>query len=236
MSLSIVIPCYNEEKIITRTVFTIKKKIKKINYEIIIVDDFSNDNSIEKIQKLTQKYSNIIVIKNKKKGLGGAIRAGISSSKKKYVCIFMADMSDNIKDLINYYVLIKKNKVDAVFGSRFLYKSKVKDYPLAKLFMNRIFNFIVKILFLNTYNDYTNAFKIYKKKTLLTLRPFISEHFNIFLEIPLKIISRRYKYIIIPINWSNRKKGVSKFKIKELGSKYLFTLLYCWLEKILLSK
>ena len=68
--------------------------------------------------------------------------------------------------------------------------------------LNRIFNFFVSIVFLNKYNDYTNAFKIYKKKTLVEIMPLISESFNIFLEIPLKIISRNYRYKIISINCS----------------------------------
>ena len=66
--------------------------------------------------------------------------------------------------------------------------------------------------------------------------PLVSENFNIFLELPLKIISRKYKYKIIPINWNGRTTGVSKFKIKEIGSMYVFTLCYCLLEKILLNK
>ena len=119
--------------------------------------------------------------------------------------------------------------------SRFLNESKINDYPIQKLILNRIFNFFVKIIFWNSYNDYTNAFKIYKKKALLEIMPLISESFNIFLEIPLKIISRNYRYKIIPINWMGRKKGESKFKIKELGSKYLFTLIYCFIEKSLLN-
>ena len=73
-----------------------------------------------------------------------------------------------------------------------------------------------KVIFLNKYNDYTNAFKIYKKKTLLNLFPLISENFNIFLELPLKIISRKYTYKIIPISWKGRKDGYSKFDLKEL--------------------
>ena len=120
-------------------------------------------------------------------------------------------------------------------GSRFLKESKINDYPIQKLILNRIFNYFVKIIFWNRYNDYTNAFKIYKKKALLEIMPLISESFNIFLEIPLKIISRNYNYKIIPINWMGRKKGESKFKIKELGSKYLFTLIYCFIEKNLLN-
>ena len=97
------------------------------------------------------------------------------------------------------------------------------------------FSSFVKILFWNSYNDYTNAFKIYKKKAIIDLKPLVSESFNIFLEIPLKIISRKYKYKTIPIKWIGRKKGKAKFKIKELRSKYLFTLIYCFIEKNLLN-
>ena len=66
--------------------------------------------------------------------------------------------------------------------------------------------------------------------------PFVSESFNIFLEIPLKIISRKYSYEITSINWYNRKLGTAKFNIKELRAKYLFTLIYCFIEKVLLNK
>jgi dolichol-phosphate mannosyltransferase len=236
MSLSIIIPCYNEEKVIAKTIHYIQKSIKKVNYEIVIIDDFSTDNTLKIVNELINKYSNIRIIKNNKKGLGGAINAGISSSKNKFLCIFMSDMSDSISDLKNYYKLIKNKKVDAIFGSRFLSKSSVIDYPYFKLLLNRIFNLFIKILFLSNYNDFTNAFKIYNRKSLLKLRPFVSENFNIFLELSLKIISRKFKYIIIPIGWKNRKKGISKFRIGELGSKYFFTLLYCWLEKILILK
>ena len=89
---------------------------------------------------------------------------------------------------------------------------------------------------MSDYNDFTNAFIIYKKSALLKTLPLVSESFNIFLELPLKIISRKMRYKIIPVSWINRKEGVSKFDIKELRAKYLFTLIYCWLEKILLKK
>ena len=147
----------------------------------------------------------------------------------------MADQSDEINDLKKYYDIIKSENLDAVLGSRFTKDSKVIGYPLQKLILNRIFNLFVKIMFLNSYNDYTNAFKIYKRKVLLEIQPLISESFNIFLEMPLKIISRKYNYKVISINWIGRKKGYSKFKIKELGSKYLFTLIYCFIEKTLLN-
>ena len=102
--------------------------------------------------------------------------------------------------------------------------------------LNRIANNVIKILFLSNYNDFTNAFKIYKKKFFLKLFPIVSENFNIFLELPLKIITRKLNYKIIPINWYGRKIGESKFKIKEIGSKYVYILLYCLIVKILLNK
>ena len=147
----------------------------------------------------------------------------------------MADFSDSIIDLKKYYHLIKEKNLDAVFGSRFIKGSKIDNYPKKKLILNRIFNYFVKLLFFNNYNDYTNAFKIYKTEILKSFLPLVSESFNIFLEIPLKVISRNYKFEVIPISWQGRKKGKAKFNIKELRSKYLFTLFYCFLEKILLK-
>ena len=149
----------------------------------------------------------------------------------------MADLSDNVSDLKKYVNIVKDDKnIDAVFGSRFNKDSKVYNYPLKKLFLNRIFNYFVKIIFLSNYNDFTNAFKLYKRDSLIELFPIVSENFNIFLELPLKIISRGFNYKIISISWNNRKKGKSKFNIKELSSKYFFTLIYCLMEKHLLKK
>ena len=238
MSLSIIIPTYNEVKQLKYTIKklqSLKKKIKE--YELIFIDDFSNDGSYQQLVLFKKKDSRIKIIKNIKKGLGSAIKLGIKKSKKKYVCIFMCDLSDDVNDIYKYYKAITdNNELDAVFGTRFDKNSKVKNYPFFKLMLNRIANNVIKILFLSNYNDFTNAFKIYKKKVLLRLFPIVSENFNIFLELPLKIITRKLNYKIIPINWYGRKIGESKFKIKEIGSKYVYILLYCFIEKILLNK
>ena len=237
MSLSIVIPVYNEDKQLYITIKKINKISKRIkDYEIVFIDDFSTDNTKQIIKKSIRSNKKIKYYKNIKKGLGSAIGLGINKSTKKFVCIFMCDNSDDLSDLMEYYKIINKNNLDAVLGSRFLKNSRITNYPILKMVLNRIFNYIVKIIFLSNYNDFTNAFKIYKKKTLKELMPIVSDHFNVFLELPLKIIIRKYKYKIIPISWKGRKIGVSKFKISELGSMYIFTLLYCFIEKILLKK
>ena len=148
----------------------------------------------------------------------------------------MADLSDNVIDLKEYYTIINNHKCDAILGSRFIKGSVINNYPFSKYILNRIANNMIGLIFFVRYNDFTNAFKIYKRSALLKTFPLVSESFNVFLELPLKIISRKMKYKIIPISWINRKEGVSKFDIKELRAKYLFTLIYCLLEKLLLKK
>jgi len=232
--LSIIIPVRNESDNLEAIMDYYSKNLNSLDYEILIINDFSKDNTLEKARNLF-KNKNFKVLNNKKKGLGGAINLGIKEAAGSNIAIMMADQSDDINDLIKYNSLINEGDYDAILGSRFLRGSNVINYPIQKLILNRIFNYFVGLIFWNNYNDYTNAFKIYKKKTLEEIAPLISESFNIFLEIPLKIISRKYRYKIIPINWIGRTKGVSKFKIKELRSKYLFTLIYCFIEKNLLN-
>ena len=238
MSLSIIIPCRNEEKSIEKTITKITNHLKKKvnNFEINVINDFSSDDTLKKLKIISKRNKKIKIYNNQIKGLGGAINLGIEKSLKKFTIIVMADLSDSPEDIIKYYFEIKNNDLDAVLGTRFSSNSRIVNYPKKKLFFNRVFNNLVKILYWQKYNDFTNAFKIYKTSVLKELKPIVSENFNVFLELPLKIISRKYKYSIIAINWENRNSGKTKFKIKELGSKYLFTLFYCFLEKILLDK
>ena len=233
--LSIIIPARNESDNLQDILNYFINGMEKTNYEVILINDFSEDNTLEQAKEIFQNHKNFKIYNNNKKGLGGAINLGIDKSNGTKICVMMADLSDDINDLKKYNNLLEEKNLDAVLGSRFLKNSKVQGYPIKKLILNRIFNFFVSLIFFNSYNDYTNAFKIYKKDVLKTMMPFVSESFNIFLEIPLKIISRNYTYEVTSINWFGRKKGKAKFKIKELRSKYLFTLLYCLFEKILLN-
>ncbi len=233
--LSIIIPAKNEADNLEDILNYFDGNLQNIEFELLLINDFSDDDTFVKAQNIFQNKPSFKVLNNKKKGLGGAITEGIKNAKGDRVVITMADLSDSVKDLINYNSLMIKEDLDAVMGSRFIKGSVVQDYPIQKLILNRIFNFFVSILFWNKFNDYTNAFKIYKKSVLDELMPLVSESFNIFLEIPLKIISRNYSYKIVPISWYGRKKGTAKFKIKELRSKYLFTLIYCFIERNLLN-
>ena len=236
ISLSILIPVRNEEENVNIISKEIVGKINIHNYEILFINDFSVDDTERELIKLNTENTKIVYYNNSKKGLGGAIDIGIQKSKGDYVCIMMSDSSDTVEDLNTYYEVISNYNLDAVFGSRFIKGGKTVNYPLLKMILNRMGNLLAKFLLWTDLNDFTNGFKIYKRDSLVKLYPLVSESFNIFFELPLKLIIRGFKYKIIPISYYNRTVGEAKFKIDELGSKYIFTLLYCFLEKILLNK
>jgi len=150
------------------------------------------------------------------------------------VATVMGDLSDDPEDIVRCFRKIEEG-YDCVFGSRFMKGSTVKDYPLTKLLINRLANNFIRMLFLIRPNDITNAFKLYRREVIKVIQPLQALYFNITVEIPLKAIVRGFSYTQIPISWYGRQSGVSKLGIREMGRKYLFTVLYIWLEKILLA-
>ena len=132
MSLSIIIPSKNEQDVILIPKNIKKSKISKINYEILVINDFSADNTLS-ILKNYRKSKRIKILNNKVSGLGGAINLGIKNSSKDYICIYMSDKSDSLNDMCRYYKLITSKNLDAVFGSRFIKGSKVKGLSIKKI-------------------------------------------------------------------------------------------------------
>jgi len=165
-------------------------------------------------------------------GFGLAVRTGLAEFRGESVAIVMADGSDAPEDLVRFHRTLQEG-YDCVFGTRFSRHSKVVDYPLRKLLLNRLGNRLIQLLLWTRYNDTTNAFKGYRRHVIEGCRPFVSPHFNLTIEIPLKAIVRGYTYKTLPITWRNRTVGESALKLKEQGSRYLYTLLTVWFEYLL---
>ncbi len=234
MKLSIVIPAYNEEASIRETVEAFYKELtkQKIPHEILVINDNGTDNTEIILKELTKELKTFRYINNSQAGgFGRAVTEGLNNFSGDCVAVVMADLSDRPVDLVKYYNKMIEGNYDAVFGSRFIKGGKVIDYPKNKIFLNRFTNGLIKVLFGIRYNDVTNAFKLYKKETVHGLKPFLSHHFNLTVELPLKTIVRDYSYAIVPNYWTNRKSGESNLKIKEMGSRYFYVILYCLLEK-----
>jgi dolichol-phosphate mannosyltransferase len=233
MLLSVVIPARNEEGCIVETLRFTAAVLRResIPFELIVVDDGSSDATFALANAVPD--TEVHAVKNTgAHGFGLAIRFGLDRATGHVIAVMMADASDDPEDLVRYYRLVQEG-YDCAFGSRFISGSKVIDYPTHKLLMNRLANFFIRILFGLRFNDITNAFKCYRREVVEGMQPLISAHFNLTVEMPLKAIVRGYTYKSIPISWTNRKTGVSKLKIKEMGSRYLFIVLYLWLEKFL---
>jgi dolichol-phosphate mannosyltransferase len=231
--LSVVIPARDEEGCIESTVghLHLELRIQNVPHEIVIVDDGSTDSTWLKLQALRDQIPTVKPVQNKGiHGFGRAIICGLEHMSGDAVVLMMADESDDCRDVVRYWQLLNEGW-DAVFGSRFIKGGGVIDYPWLKLRINRLANFLVRLMFRIKLNDTTNAFKAYRRTVIAGCTPLLSPHFNLTVELPLKTIVRGYSWTVIPITWRNRRTGSPKLKIKEMGSRYLFICLYVWLEK-----
>jgi dolichol-phosphate mannosyltransferase len=234
MKLSIVIPAYNEEGSIAETVDKIEEALNqvRIDHEILVVNDNSKDNTLLVLEELSKKYPSLRYETNAgPNGFGYAVRYGLERFSGDCVAIMMGDLSDSPYDLIKFYTTMIEGNYDCVFGSRFIKGGKLIDYPFLKKIVNRVANSIIRLVMWISYNDTTNAFKLYKRHTIEGIKPFLSPHFNLTIELPLKAIIRGYSYSVVANSWTNRKHGVSKLKMREMGSRYFFILVYCFVEK-----
>jgi dolichol-phosphate mannosyltransferase len=230
---SVVIPARDEEESLPSTVADIYETFTAANvpHEIVVVDDGSKDLTWPLLQELKTKYPTLAPTKNERRnGFGRAVVWGLDHSRGDAVVIMMADASDSPSDAVKYWTLLNQG-YECAFGSRFMPGAEVIDYPRFKLAVNRLANFLVRLGFNIHLNDTTNAFKAYRRTVIDGCRPFLAPHFNLTVEIPLKAIVRGYSFAVTPISWRNRKFGVAKLKLKEMGSRYFFICAYVWLEK-----
>jgi dolichol-phosphate mannosyltransferase len=233
--LSVVIPAHNEECHIRGTVEGVVAALQqaKIRYEVVVVNDNSVDGTGKIILDLARENPAVrCVNSDPPNGFGFAVRRGLAVFRGDAVAIFTADGSDSPTDLVTFYRKLQEG-YDCVFGSRFSPGGTVVDYPHLKLIFNRLGNWFIQLLFRISCNDISNAFKMYRRHVIAGIQPLMAQHFNITLELPLKSIVRGYRYAVLANTWTNRKQRVSKFEIKEMGSRYAFIVLYCLLEKIL---
>jgi dolichol-phosphate mannosyltransferase len=233
ITLSVLVPAYNEAENLKNVLPPLVQQLSLagIVHEILVVNDNSTDDTELVLAQLEQRYPSIRWINNAPpNGFGLAVRCGLQAFIGDQVIIMMADGSDSVEDVIAFHRKLQEG-YDCVFGSRFIKGGITIEYPTHKMIINRLANTFIRVLFGLRYNDITNAFKGYRKHVIQGLQPLLSHHFNLTVELPLKAIIRGYSYAVIPNSWVNRKHGISNLKIREMGSRYLFIVLYCLLER-----
>ena len=231
--LSVVIPARDEEGCIASTVehLHVELRLHGIPHEILVVDDGSSDQTWTILEDLGTRIPEMRPLQNGvSHGFGRAVIRGLNEITGDAVVTMMADESDDCRDVVRYWQTLNQGW-ECVFGSRFHRGGGTIDYPWFKLILNRMANFIIRILFRIQLNDTTNAFKAYRATVIEGCRPLLAPHFNLTVEIPLKAIVRGYSWTVVPITWRNRRSGTGKLLLKEMGSRYLFIIMYVWLEK-----
>jgi dolichol-phosphate mannosyltransferase len=232
MKLSIVIPAHDEVDSVGQTVASCVAVLQGagIEYEILVIDDASDDGTEDVVNAIAAGNPNVRCVRSHlPPGYGHAVRAGLELYQGDAVAIMMADLSDSPEDLVRYHQALEQG-YDCAFGTRFGHGGRAHGYPLFKLVLNRLVNAAIMLLFRHGYNDTTNAFKAYRREVIDQLQPLLSNHFNLTVEMPLKAFVRGYDYAVVPITWTNRRYGVSKLNLQEMGSRYVFIVLYVWLE------
>jgi len=230
--LSVIIPARDEAGCIASTVehLHLELGMHGIPHEIIVVDDGSSDKTWSILSATACRIEQLVPVKNgAPHGFGRALQRGIAAASGDAIVFMMADESDDCRDVVRYWQKLGEG-YDCVFGSRFMKGGGVIDYPRIKLLLNRMANAFIKFVFAIRLNDTTNAFKAYRREVIDGCTPLLSPHFNITVELPLKAIVRGYSWTVIPITWRNRRSGVAKLKIREMGSRYFLSWPTCGLK------
>jgi dolichol-phosphate mannosyltransferase len=233
LKYSIVIPARDEEEAVVPTVTGLVDALEAagIDYEVIVVDDASRDGTAAAVDRIGATNPRVRSHRSHNPpGFGFAVRAGLDVFTGDAVAIVMADGSDSPEDVVAYYRVLEAGH-ECAFGSRFVRGARVIDYPRTKLILNRLVNTGIRMLFRHGYNDTTNAFKAYRREVIETAQPLLSNQFNLTVELPLKAVARGHEFAVVPISWTNRASGTSKLKLQEMGSRYLFIVLYVLLER-----
>jgi len=230
--LTVLVPAHDEESVIGPTLRRLSSRLSEegIPHEILVVADHCTDGTVPLLKEMEREIPELRWVENPAdRGFGMAVRCGLEHYRGEAVAVYMADASDDPEDLIRCYRLLEDG-AECVFGSRFMRGGRTMGYPAHKYVLNRLANRMIQLFFWLDFADVTNAFKVYRRLVIDGCRPLVSRHFNLTVELPLKAIIRGYRHEVIPIRWYNRTSGVSKLKIREMGSRYLYIILACWAE------
>ncbi len=228
ISFSILIPAKNEQDSVGKTVEEIAAVFAGENitdYEILVINDNSTDCTGKILERLKCEFYAVRTLNNSfPGGFGSAVRKGLSLSRGNAVALVMADGSERAEDVLAYYKTMKRG-AECVFGSRFIDKAEITGYPKAKLLLNRLGNRLISAMFDIGHNDITNAFKAYRRDVIDTLAPLKSRGFALSIELPLKAIASGHSFVTVPVAWSGRTSGRSKFKVVKVSLSYAITAL-----------
>ena len=212
LKLSVIIPAYNEEKTIIETLKRIQiTKKNKIEYEIIVINDGSKDNTSNLLKSNNELYDKLIEYENNS-GKGFAVKKGIEASTGEYVIFQDADLEYDPVDFDKFIDLITNFNVDGIIGSRFVYSRFTRSHNIMNKFGNYILTFFFNVLYNTTFTDIYSCYFCFKKE-LLNYENLKTVGFEQHAEILCKVIKNGKYFYEVPISYNGRSHDEGK-KIK----------------------
>jgi glycosyltransferase involved in cell wall biosynthesis len=202
IKISIIIPCYNEEKYISTVLNNINKQRKLFNLEIIVVDDGSKDKTKEILNKY-KRIINKIVVKKKNEGKGSAIKLGLNYVTGKYTLIQDADLEYSPSDYSKIFSPLFKYNADAVYGSRFISNEARRIIYFKNELANKFLTYISNIVSGLNLSDIEVGYKVFKTSILRSLN-LREKSFGFEIEATMKLAKNNYKIFEVGISYNGR--------------------------------
>lgn len=219
--ITILLPAYNEEEVIEKSLNTLQDNINiKKNYEILVINDGSTDKTLEILNQLSKKIKNLRVITHERnKGLGAAISTGIQNAKGEIIIELDADMTHPLNVLPLMIEKIEEG-YDVCIGSRYIKNGGMKNVPLWRVILSRIANKVMSIMYFTSITDLTSGYRAYKTEKIKKIK-IEQNGFPIQLEISVKMVKNKANITEVPILLVNRYIGSSKFNFIKTMPKYI---------------
>lgn len=204
IKLSVIIPAYNEEKRIAATLNSVDAYLSKqsYNYEILVVDNNSNDNTRKVVKDLTEKIKGLKLFEVKEPGKGGAVAWGMRHAQGEYVMFMDADNATPISEIEKFWPELAAG-YSVVIGSRYLKQSKVtRRQPLYRIILSRLANLLIQLLAVPGIADTQLGFKVFTKRAAKEIFSRITVFgWGFDMEVLTIALKRNFKIKELPVLW-----------------------------------
>jgi glycosyltransferase involved in cell wall biosynthesis len=225
--ISILIPSFNEEKTILNILNRISKTIDtSINYEVVIINDGSTDNTLKLLEQNKNLYNQLITYE-RNYGKGNAIKKGLEASKGKYIFFQDADLEYDPIDINKFTKLINRFEPDLIIGSRLNYSEYTRSHNILNKFGNKLITLIFNLFYNTTFTDIYSCYACFKKD-LLNEKNLKTKGFEQHAEILCKVIKKGKKFYEVPISYNGR--------THEEGKKIKFYHIFSVLFRIVIER
>ena len=212
---TIVIPVYNEAKNLRILIPKIYQELKNIKFELIIVDDNSNDGTSRVLKKFNNKNLNYIIRKSER-DLSKSCILGFKKARYKNIIVMDGDLQHKPSDIKKFLRIFHKNNPDIIVGTRDLFKNKKHNLNIFRLFASRVLILSVNLLLGNKTSDPMSGFFMFKKNIFVkSQKKLIEKGYKILLDL-LYVKNQKIKVVDVKINFDSRMKGKSKMSLKIL--------------------